>query len=119
MKLSDPNELIGDIPLEEAVERWLSDLEFHRRQHNLSTQLVDVEDAVGRITAETVVARLSSPNYYAAAIDGLAVASHQTVGATSESPVRLSVEDNLPFVDTLLFSLSPSFCVAKFADELL
>ncbi len=100
MKLSDPNELIGDIPLDEAVERWLSDLEFHRRQQDLSTQLVDVEDAVGRITAETVVARLSSPNYYAAAIDGLAIASHQTVGATSESPVRLSVEDNLPFVDT-------------------
>lgn len=100
MKLSDPNELIGEVPLDEALERWLSDLEFHRRQHEPSTQLVDVEDAVGRVTAETVVARLSSPNYYAAATDGLALSSHQTVGATADSPIRLSLQSSLPFVDT-------------------
>jgi putative molybdopterin biosynthesis protein len=82
------------------VERWLSDLEFHRRKGELATQLVDVEDAVGRITSETVVARLSSPSYYAAAIDGLAVASHSTVGASPESPVTLDVGTSLPFVDT-------------------
>jgi putative molybdopterin biosynthesis protein len=92
--------LIGDIPLEEAVERWLSDLEFHRQKGELATQLVDVEDAVGRITAETVVARLSSPSYYAAAIDGLAIASHSTIGASPEEPVSLSVGESLPFVDT-------------------
>ena len=100
MKVSDPNELIGEIPLEEAVERWLSDLEFHRKKDELATQLVDVEDAVGRITAETVVAKLSSPSYYAAAIDGLAVASHSTVGASADAPITLSVGGNLSFVDT-------------------
>jgi putative molybdopterin biosynthesis protein len=100
MKVSDPNELISDIPLDEALERWISDLEFHRQKGEASTQLVDVEDAVGRITAETVVARLSSPSYYAAAIDGLAVASHSTVGASPENPVVLEVGAALPFVDT-------------------
>lgn len=100
MKVSDPNELIGDIPLDEAVERWLSDLEFHRQKGELATQLVDVEDAVGRITAETVVARLSSPSYYAAAVDGLAVPSHSTVGATADQPVTLDVGASLAFVDT-------------------
>lgn len=100
MKLSDPNEIISDIPLEEAVERWLSDLEFHRSRGELSTQLVDVEDSVGRVTSETVVAKLSSPNYYAAAIDGLAIASYQTLGASKEAPVLISVESGLSFVDT-------------------
>lgn len=100
MKVSDPNELIGDIPLDEAVERWLTDLEFHRKKGELATQLVDVEDAVGRITAETVVAKLSSPSYYAAAIDGLAVASHSTIGASQETPITLDVGASLPFVDT-------------------
>lgn len=100
MKVSDPNELIGDIPLDEAVERWLTDLEFHRKKGVLATQLVDIEDAVGRITAETIVARLSSPSYYAAAIDGLAVASHSTIGASKDRPVSLDVGASLPFVDT-------------------
>lgn len=100
MKVSDPNELVGDIPLEEAMERWLTDLEFHRQKCELTTQLVDVEDAVGRVTAETVVARLSSPSYYAAAIDGLAVASHRTVEAHPETPLTLDVRSGLPFVDT-------------------
>jgi putative molybdopterin biosynthesis protein len=101
VKLSDPNELIGDIPLEEALERWLSDLEFHRQKaQGCETQLVDVEDAVGRTTAETVVAKLNSPSYYAAATDGLAVASHNTVGASPAAPIKLSVGTGLPFVDT-------------------
>lgn len=100
MRVSDPNELVGDIPLEEAMERWLTDLEFHRPKKELATALVDVEDSVGRVTAETVVARLSSPSYFAAAIDGLAVASHSTVGATSQRPVTLGLTSGLPFVDT-------------------
>lgn len=100
MKVSDPDELVGDIPLEEALERWLTDLEFHRAKRELEGQLIDVEDALGRVTAETVVARLSSPNYYAAAIDGLAVASHSTLEASEESPIILDVGASLPFVDT-------------------
>lgn len=100
MKLSDPHELIGDIPLDEALERWLSDLEFHRRNQEAPTQLVEVEEAVGRVTYETVVARLPSPSYFAAAIDGLAISSHSIIGANPEQPHRLPVGTNLPFVDT-------------------
>ncbi len=92
--------LMSDAPLDEAIERWLSDLEFHRQKKEVATQVVEVEHSLGRITAETVVAKLSSPNYYAAATDGLAVASHLTFGASSENPVFLPVGRDLPFVDT-------------------
>lgn len=100
MAVTEPDALVGDVPLEEAVERWLSDLEFHRRQREDESEVVEVEDSVGRVTSETVTARLSYPGYYAAAIDGLAVSSHSTFEASPESPVRLPVGADLPFVDT-------------------
>jgi putative molybdopterin biosynthesis protein len=50
---------------------------------------VAVEDALGRITAMPINARLASPHYRAAAMDGVAIASRSTRGATAESPIRL------------------------------
>ncbi len=38
-------------------------------------------DAVGRILAEPVTAVLSSPNFHAAAMDGIAVVAEKTFGA--------------------------------------
>lgn len=91
--------MLSDIPLDEALERWASDLDFRRNSKELPSQLVGVEESVGRLTSETVVARLSSPNYYAAATSGLAIASHQTVSATSENPVLVELREGLPFVE--------------------
>lgn len=50
---------------------------------------VAVEDALGRITATPINARLASPHYRAAAMDGVALASGATRGASPESPLRL------------------------------
>lgn len=100
MKLTAANPRVGDVPLDEALERWLSDLEFHRRHEVPATEVVEVEDALDRITATAVVARLSSPGFYAAATDGLALASHGIVRACPQNPVRFSVESGLSFVNT-------------------
>ena len=100
MKLSEPTALVSDVPLDEAVEKWLSDLEFHRPQGQDATEIVEVEEAVGRLTAEPVLASLSSPNYYAAASDGLAVDSDKTYSATKSTPVSFPVAEGLAFVDT-------------------
>jgi len=56
--------------LEEARE-----ILFTRFSHITSFpgETVSVPDAVGRVTAEPVSARLSSPNYQSAAMDGIAV----------------------------------------------
>lgn len=100
MPLTEPTPLLSDIPLDEALERWASDLDFRRNSKELPSQLVGVEEAVGRLTSETVVAKLSSPNYYAAATSGLAIASHKTVSATPDNPIVVELREGLPFVET-------------------
>ena len=99
MKVSEPAPRLSDIPLDEALERWASDLDFRRDSKELPGQLVGVEEAIGRLTSETVVARISSPNYYAAATTGLAMASHETLQATPDNPVVVEVQEGLPFVE--------------------
>ena len=42
---------------------------------------VAVTEALGRVTAEPVFARLSMPSYHAAAMDGIAVKAESTFGA--------------------------------------
>lgn len=100
MQLSEPAPRLSDIPLDEALERWLSDLDFHRKSKELPSQLVGVEEAVGRLTSETVVAKISSPNYYAAATTGLAIAAHETLGAAPEEPVIVELNESVTFVET-------------------
>src|SRR5262249_49627996 len=53
--------------------------------------LVPVQEALGRVTAEPVWARISAPHYYAAAMDGVAVRARETTGATETSPKRLGL----------------------------
>ncbi|MFW6147772.1 MAG: molybdopterin biosynthesis protein [Thermodesulfobacteriota bacterium] len=50
-----------------------------------------VQESPGRITAEPVFARMSSPLYPSAAMDGIAVSAQDTYGATERSPKRLTV----------------------------
>ncbi len=45
----------------------------------------------GRVTAEPVFARVSSPNFHTAAMDGFAVRAQTTFGAGPDSPLRLHV----------------------------
>lgn len=47
--------------------------------------------ALGRVTAAPVFARLSSPGYHGAAMDGYAVLAESTFGAAEEHPLRLTV----------------------------
>ncbi len=55
------------------------------------TEMLSVPDSVGRVLAEPVFARLSSPNFHAAAMDGLAVAAECTYGASETTPLTLTM----------------------------
>lgn len=57
-------------------------------------------EAAGRVTAEAVFARLSSPHYHAAAMDGIAVKASHTFGATATSPLRLNLDEKAFYIDT-------------------
>jgi molybdopterin molybdotransferase/putative molybdopterin biosynthesis protein len=61
---------------------------------------VAVPDAVGRVLAEPVHARISSPNFHAAAMDGYAVPAEKTFGAGETRPIELSIGADVLEVNT-------------------
>lgn len=95
---------LHDIPLAEARQRIEDALRSVGRWGILGSEeiLLD-ETAVGRILAEPVFARISSPHYHAAAMDGFAVHHRSTEGAQPNSPVTLRYQPEVggvQYVDT-------------------
>ena len=66
----------------------------------LASEEIPVPDAVGRVLAEPVNARLSSPNFHLAAMDGLAVKAEITFGASAAEPKTLMVDRETFYVNT-------------------
>ena len=87
-------------PLQEAVSRWLTRLEAERALKPLPEETVSVVDALGRITAEAVIAKISSPFYHSSAMDGYAVRFADTFGASERTPKRLRIGVQAVPVDT-------------------
>jgi putative molybdopterin biosynthesis protein len=90
-------------PLKEAKEFFLANVEPSR----IGKEHIPVEEALDRITAEPVFAKISSPHYHAAAMDGICVRAEDTFGATEfvgKKLIRASGESPGPsafaYVDT-------------------
>lgn len=66
----------------------------------VEAERVPVAEAAGRICAEWVMAKLSSPPFDLSAMDGVAVVASTVEGASDVRPVRLKVPDQAKFVDT-------------------
>jgi len=64
------------------------------------TEEIPVCESPGRITGEPIFARISSPLYPAAAMDGIAVLAQDTYGATERSPGRLKAGQEAIWVNT-------------------
>ena len=84
-------------PVEQARQYYLEALRDDIRPE---AETVRVIDALGRITAEAVYAKFSSPLYNSAAMDGIAVISSRTDWASESSPVLLKPDDDYIIVDT-------------------
>jgi putative molybdopterin biosynthesis protein len=82
---------LEDIPLDEARTRLTEALVTVGRWDPLPGEAVGLSDALGRVTAEPIWARVSSPHYHAAAMDGYAVRARDTEGATETTPVTLDL----------------------------
>ena len=91
---------LSDIPLEDALERYSRALDDAEAVAHTSAESVPLRDARERVTAEPIWARISSPHYDSAAMDGIAVRAAETVGATETSPLRLAVGEQAVWVDT-------------------
>jgi putative molybdopterin biosynthesis protein len=87
-------------PLDEALSEWLKKLESEGVGRPLSGETIQVKDSLGRITAEAVIAKISSPFYHSSAMDGYAVRFADTFGASETSPKRLSIGEQAVYVDT-------------------
>ena len=80
---------IHDRPAAEALAAWEEACAAAGCPERLDTVSLPLGEAVGRVTAEPVWARTSSPPFDAAAMDGIAVRAADTVGASETAPVRL------------------------------
>jgi putative molybdopterin biosynthesis protein len=87
-------------PLAEALGKWLSKIESEGSGRPLSSEILPVRDSLGRITAEPVIAKLSSPFYHSSAMDGYAVRFADTFGASETNPKRLLYGEQAVYVDT-------------------
>lgn len=88
---------LSNVPLEQAVEEYLSALE--RADMRLNTETVPTVEALDRITAQAVYAVLCAPHYHAAAMDGIALEAGRTFGASETTPAVLRPGEYTP-VDT-------------------
>jgi putative molybdopterin biosynthesis protein len=63
-------------------------------------EVVPVTKAVERVLSEPVAARLSSPNFHAAAMDGIAVDAENTFGASEVRPKELIIGETAFYLNT-------------------
>ena len=67
---------------------------------HLKTETIPVIHSVGRVTAEPLFAKISSPPFHCAAMDGIAVKAETTYGAAEESPKSLLINKEALFINT-------------------
>lgn len=88
-------------PLETAREALLRSAD-----QRTGAEIVSVEEALGRVTAEAIFAAGSVPHYHGAAMDGIALRAEDTFGASEGHPISFergtpeSVERPFVYVDT-------------------
>jgi molybdopterin molybdotransferase len=78
------------LSVREAVERGLAAVE------PLEPETVALEDGLGRVLADGVIAPVDQPPWDNSAMDGYAVRSADIRGARGDAPVRLTVVDDIP-----------------------
>ncbi|MBI4709846.1 MAG: molybdopterin biosynthesis protein [Nitrospirae bacterium] len=82
---------LENTPLKEAIEIWNKKLTGSGLAKPFDGETIQVIDSQGRVTAGAVFAKLSSPFYHSAAMDGYAVRFADTFGASDRTPKRLSI----------------------------
>ncbi len=82
--------------LAEAREKWRRAVQDRRT----AVEHLPVPEALGRVLAQPVTARLSVPHYHGAAMDGYAVKASETFGASAVRPKQLTIGRQAFAVDT-------------------
>jgi putative molybdopterin biosynthesis protein len=81
---------LHDIPLSEAKARLQSALEAVGRWQILGVEEIALDEhALGRVLAEPVWAKISSPHFHASAMDGFTIRAIDTEGELSTAPITI------------------------------
>ena len=100
--------------IEEAVSYYLGRLD--EAAAGVKIELVDVREALGRVTAKPVFARVSAPNHNAAAMDGIMAVAELTFSASETNPVDLKPIEDFDYVNTGQLIRDPYDCVILVED---
>lgn len=92
------NIYLSNTDMEEAVALYLEKL--GPAVGGIGTERVDIREARGRVTAFPVIAKLSSPNHNAAAMDGIMVIADRTFSANESNPVILERGTDFEYINT-------------------
>ncbi len=89
---------LKDVPLAEAQQRYQVTLEEAGLWRVLGSESLKLDESlIGRVTASAIWAKISSPHYHSAAMDGYAVRADDTRGAQPGAPKILVTKD--PAID--------------------
>ena len=83
------NIYLTDIPLDEARARLQAALRAAGADSPLPAETVPLTQALGRVTAQPIRARRSSPHFHCAAMDGYALRADITASARETQPLTL------------------------------
>ena len=86
---------LSNIPRQEALDKFMTAVDIPRR-----SEIINVNSALSRVTAEAVFASYSMPGYHAAAMDGIAVQSQKTFEASDQNPLQLKPEQDFHNINT-------------------
>jgi putative molybdopterin biosynthesis protein len=98
-RVSAESPFVSDVPAAQALDAWREARAATGCPSRVESIRLPVDAAVGRVTAEPVWARRSSPAFDSSAMDGIAVRAADTVGAAETTPVLLAAGD-FEVVDT-------------------
>lgn len=98
MAHSKRNIYLTNIPLQEAKTQYFSCINVYDNLNK--TEYIPVVEALNRVSAKAVFAKVSSPSYNAAAMDGVAVIASKTYGATETTPIQLEIQKDFVYINT-------------------
>jgi len=87
---------LNKISLTDALKK----LKDRFKDFRTESEKIKTVDAEGRVTVYAVMAKRSAPDFYAAAMDGIAVKAQKTAGASERAPIQLEIGSEAQAVDT-------------------
>ena len=83
--------------LEEARGLFMESFDIDKL---IDSEEIESEEALGRVSSEPVFARLSTPSFHSAAMDGIAVKADKTYGTTERNPMVLEIGKDALWINT-------------------